>query len=102
MLLGVEPPPEEPFETAKLSPMSASFFAEEKRVSNAKAKRLLGFKPAYPTYREGLGALADGRGARFPAGAVGPDLIGRRASATDARGQRDQRLANPGCGLREF
>ncbi len=57
-LLGVDPPPEEPFETAKLSPMSASFFAEEKRVSNAKAKALLGFKPAYPSYREGLKALA--------------------------------------------
>ncbi len=56
-LLGVEPPPLEPFETAKLSEMSASFFAEEKRVSNAKAKRLLGFTPAYPTYREGLKAL---------------------------------------------
>ena len=58
-LLGVEPPPEEPFESAELSPMSASFFAEEKRVSNAKAKRLLGFSPAYPTYREGLQALVE-------------------------------------------
>src|SRR5208337_3362713 len=58
-LLGVEPPPEEPFEPANLSPMSASFFAEEKRVSNAKAKRLLGFSPAYPSYREGLRALAE-------------------------------------------
>ena len=63
-LLGVEPPPEEPFETAKLSPMSASFFAEEKRVSNAKVKRLLGFKPAYPTYRDGLRALANLREGR--------------------------------------
>ncbi len=69
MLLGLEPPPEEPFETAKLSPMSASFFAEEKRVSNAKAKRLLGFKPAYPTYREGLRALAEaGEGSASPPG----------------------------------
>ncbi len=58
-LLGVEPPPEEPFDAANLSPMSASFFAEEKRVSNAKAKRLLGFSPAYPSYREGLSALAE-------------------------------------------
>ncbi len=57
-LLGVEPPHEEFFETAGLSPMSASFFTEEKRVSNAKAKRLLGFKPAYSSYREGLKALA--------------------------------------------
>jgi len=56
-LLGVPPPLEEPFETARLSPMSASFFAEEKRVSNAKAKRALGFQPAYPTYCDGLRAL---------------------------------------------
>ena len=57
-LLGVEPPPEEPFDEARLSPMAASFFMDEKRVSAAKAKALLGFKPAYPTYREGLDALA--------------------------------------------
>jgi nucleoside-diphosphate-sugar epimerase len=65
-LMGVPPPPEEPFETATLSPFSASFFAEEKRVSNAKAKALLGFAPAYPSYREGLQALweaGEGRGA---------------------------------------
>jgi nucleoside-diphosphate-sugar epimerase len=65
-LMGVPPPPEEPFETATLSPFSASFFAEEKRVSNAKAKALLGFAPAYPSYREGLKALweaGEGRGA---------------------------------------
>ena len=43
--------------TAALSPFAASFYAEEKRVSNARAKALLGFAPAYPTYREGLRAL---------------------------------------------
>jgi len=56
-LMGVPPPPEEPIDAASLSPVAASFYAEEKRVSNAKAKRLLGFRPAYPTYREGLRAL---------------------------------------------
>jgi nucleoside-diphosphate-sugar epimerase len=64
-LLGVPPPPEERFEAARLSPMSASFFIEDRRVSNAKAKALLGFEPTYPTYREGLEALAEageGRG----------------------------------------
>ncbi|MFB9708994.1 NAD(P)-dependent oxidoreductase [Streptosporangium nondiastaticum] len=30
------------------------------RVSNAKAKRRLGWRPAFPTYREGLETLADG------------------------------------------
>ncbi len=58
-LLGVPPPPEEPFDTAPLSPMAASFFAEERRVRNAKAKALLGFSPAYPSYREGLRALRE-------------------------------------------
>jgi hypothetical protein len=58
-LLGVVAPPAEPFEEATMSPMAASFFADEKRVSAAKAKALLGFRPAYPTYREGLEALAE-------------------------------------------
>ena len=68
-LLGVDPPPEEAFDQATMSPMAASFFMDEKRVSAAKAKRLLGFRPAYPTYREGLEALAaagEGRGGSLP------------------------------------
>jgi nucleoside-diphosphate-sugar epimerase len=58
-LLGLEPPPEEPFSEALLSPMTAEFYADNKRVSIAKSKALLGFAPAYPTYREGLRALAE-------------------------------------------
>jgi nucleoside-diphosphate-sugar epimerase len=58
-LLGVEPPPEELFEEARLSPMGREFYADNKRVSIAKAKAELGFNPAYPTYREGLKALAE-------------------------------------------
>jgi dTDP-4-dehydrorhamnose reductase len=58
-LLGVEPPPEEPFDEARLSSMGREFYADNKRVSIAKAKALLGFEPAYPTYREGLKALAE-------------------------------------------
>jgi nucleoside-diphosphate-sugar epimerase len=57
-LLGLPPPPEERFEEARLSPMAAEFYADNKRVSIAKAKSLLGFTPVYPTYREGLRALA--------------------------------------------
>jgi len=56
-LLGVEPPPEIPFEEADLSPMGKSFFGECKRVSNALIKAELGFEPAFPSYREGLEAL---------------------------------------------
>jgi nucleoside-diphosphate-sugar epimerase len=65
-LLGLPPPPEEPFDEARLSSMTAEFYADNKRVSIAKAKTILGFVPAYPTYREGLRALAEageGRGA---------------------------------------
>ena len=57
-LLGMQPSPEEAFETATLSPMAASFFADDRRVSNRKIKALLGLALAYPTYREGLRALA--------------------------------------------
>jgi nucleoside-diphosphate-sugar epimerase len=57
-LLGVEAPREEPFDKATLSPMAREFYADNKRVSIAKAKAELGFAPAYPTYREGLEALA--------------------------------------------
>jgi nucleoside-diphosphate-sugar epimerase len=58
-LLGLEPPPEERFEEARLPAMTAEFYADNKRISIAKAKALLGFAPAYPTYREGLAALAE-------------------------------------------
>ena len=37
-LLGLPPPPEERFEEARLSPMAAEFYADNKRVSIAKAK----------------------------------------------------------------
>ncbi len=58
-LLGLEPPPEELFDQARLSPMGREFYADNKRVSIAKARAELGFAPAYPTYREGLKALAE-------------------------------------------
>jgi nucleoside-diphosphate-sugar epimerase len=56
-LLGLEPPPEIPFEQATLSPMARSFYTESKRVSNARLKSELGWRPKYPSYREGLRAL---------------------------------------------
>ncbi len=56
-LLGVPPPPETDFATAQLSPMARSFYGENKRVSNARIKRDLGFVFAHKTYREGLRAL---------------------------------------------
>lgn len=56
-LLGMDPPPEVPLDAAALSPAAMRFYAESKRVSNALAKAELGWRPAYPTYREGLAAV---------------------------------------------
>ena len=53
-LLGITPPPAVNFEDAGLSPAAQRFYAECKRVSNAKAKAVLGWRPRFPTYREGL------------------------------------------------
>ena len=58
-LLGMEPPPEVTLDAAALSPAATRFYAESKRVSNALAKAELGWRPAYPTYREGLAAILE-------------------------------------------
>lgn len=55
-LMGVEPPPEQAFETAELTPMARSFYGENKRVSNKKL-RSLGFAFRYPEYRMSLAEL---------------------------------------------
>ena len=57
-LIGAPPPPEVPFERADLSPMGRSFYEDNKRVHNTKIKRELGVVLRYPTYREGLQAIA--------------------------------------------
>ena len=55
-VMGVEPPAEQDFDTADLTPMARSFYGENKRVSNAKM-RDLGFDFAYPEYRQSLRQL---------------------------------------------
>lgn len=57
-LLGRPLPPQVPFEAAELSPMAQSFYAENKRVRNARIKDSLGVALEFPTYRQGLRALA--------------------------------------------
>jgi nucleoside-diphosphate-sugar epimerase len=57
-LLGMEPPPEIPFDPAELSPMAASFYGENKRIANRRIKAELGYSFRYPTYREALRDLA--------------------------------------------
>ncbi len=61
-LIGAAAPPEIPFESAALSPMARSFYAGNKRMRNDKIKRELGIVLKYPTYREGLRALAAAEG----------------------------------------
>src|SRR5690606_38293422 len=56
-LMGVEPPPEMALDSARLSPMARSFYGENKRVANRRAKEELGLDLAYPSYREGLAQL---------------------------------------------
>jgi hypothetical protein len=56
-LLGVEPPREVPFETAQMTDMARSFYADNKRVSSSAIKQALGIELLYPTYREGLNAI---------------------------------------------
>lgn len=56
-LLGAPVPPAVPFEEADMTPMARSFYAESKRVSNARIKDELGVNLLYPNYRVGLQAL---------------------------------------------
>lgn len=55
-LLGVALPPFVALDT--LSPMARSFYAENRRVANGKAKRVLGWAPRYPDFGSGLRALS--------------------------------------------
>jgi nucleoside-diphosphate-sugar epimerase len=57
-LLGVAPPPAVPLEQAQLSEMARSFYDDSKRVRNDRIKRELGVQLKYPSYRDGLQALA--------------------------------------------
>jgi nucleoside-diphosphate-sugar epimerase len=59
-LMGVEPPPEQDFETADMTPMARSFYSANKRVSNKKISAL-GFRFQFPNYRTSLAQMwADG------------------------------------------
>lgn len=55
-LLGRGPPPILSLDEAALSPAARAFYAENRRVANGKAKRVLGWRPLYPDYRAGLAA----------------------------------------------
>ena len=46
--------PLQSLDAAGLSPAAHAFYAENRRVANGKAKRLLGWHLRYPSFREGL------------------------------------------------
>ena len=56
-LLGAPLPPAVPFAEADLSPMAASFWAENRRVASAATQLALGYRWRYPDYRAGLRAI---------------------------------------------
>lgn len=58
-LLGLPIPPDEPFETAEMTEMARSFYADNKRIANGRIKDELGVRLRYPDYHQGLRALLD-------------------------------------------
>jgi nucleoside-diphosphate-sugar epimerase len=56
-LLQMPPPPEITLAQARLSPMAASFYVENKRIRNARLRHELGVALKFPSYREGLRAI---------------------------------------------
>lgn len=56
-LLGLAWPPLLTLDEAKLSFMARGFYAENRRVANGRARRLLGWRPRFADYRAGLAAI---------------------------------------------
>ena len=50
-------PPMMALDDAALSPMARAFYAENRRVANGRAKRVLGWRLLYPTFGQGLAAV---------------------------------------------
>ncbi|MCS6624506.1 SDR family NAD(P)-dependent oxidoreductase [Roseibacterium beibuensis] len=58
--LGLPRPPEVDLDDPSVSDAMRRFYLDSKRLSNARAKAELGWRPRYPTWREGLEALVGG------------------------------------------
>jgi nucleoside-diphosphate-sugar epimerase len=77
-LLRLPPPPIRSLDEAGLSPAARAFYAENRRVANDRAKRILGWRPLYPDYRAGLAAC-------FACNATtSPAMASRQPTAADA------------------
>jgi nucleoside-diphosphate-sugar epimerase len=53
-LHGSTPPPEMAFDQADMTPMARSFYSQNKRVSNARSKAVLGMQYSWPDYETAL------------------------------------------------
>lgn len=60
--LGLPRPPEVDLDDPSVSDAMRRFYLDSKRLSNARAKAELGWRPRYPTWREGLEAMLGGDG----------------------------------------
>lgn len=60
-LLGIDPPPEQSFESMKdqLSPMALEFYSANRRIANSLMKEMLSITLLHPTYRDGLRAILE-------------------------------------------
>lgn len=58
--LGLPMPPEIDLDDPSVSDAMRRFYLDSKRLSNAKAKAELGWRPKYPSWREGLEAMLSG------------------------------------------
>jgi len=61
-LLGRPAPPLLALDEAGLSPLARAFYAENRRVANGRARRVLGWTPGHPDYRAGLRAVLEAGG----------------------------------------
>ncbi|MFV0358748.1 NAD-dependent epimerase/dehydratase family protein [Tropicimonas sp.] len=70
MLAGSPPPERVAFDPATLPPGVADFYAENRRLENARLKALPGFRLKYPDYGKGLAAILAAERRDVRAGAV--------------------------------
>ena len=57
-VLGVPEPEALEFDSANISSMARSFYSENKRIRNGKMKETFGISLKFPSYREGIAAIA--------------------------------------------
>jgi nucleoside-diphosphate-sugar epimerase len=79
-LIGAPVPPAEPFASATLSDFARHFYAENRRIRNHRIKQALGVRLQFPTYREGLHAIAGTSRVSTSVGTASMETLGQDAS----------------------